>query len=368
MCTTDMADELFRGPETELPAGVRLATAKRGGVTITRVEIAREGLARPRGRYVTLEMPSVSVLDERDTDVIETGAAELRALLPPEGPVLVLGIGNRRVTADALGPRTAQKILVTMGPQHTLPVRGIRPVAALAPGVSGDTGLTLRQLAAAMVDAVRPAALICVDSLCSAEAARLGRTIQFSDTGLHPADARHARHLDAAALGVPVIAAGIHTLHDETLNDYPSYTGSYANSRTVVQQYLAQYPSIKVVLDVHRDAIETENGSRMAPVCTVDGRQAAQVMIICGCDNGTTVQLPDWRQNLRVAAAWERAMEGMYPGFTRPVLFSYRFYNQDLTTGSLLIEIGGHGNNLNEALYAGQLAAKGLAAALLGGA
>ena len=163
-------------------------------------------------------------------------------------------------------------------------------------------------------------------------------------------------------------AAGINTLHDETLNDYPSYTGSYANSRAVVQQYLQQYPSIKVVLDVHRDAIETEGGSRYAPVCTVDGRQAAQVMIICGCDNGTTVQLPSWRRNLRFAAAWERSMESMYPGFTRPVLFSYRFYNQDLTTGSLLIEIGGHGNNLNEALYAGQLAAKGLAAALLGGA
>ena len=163
-------------------------------------------------------------------------------------------------------------------------------------------------------------------------------------------------------------AAGICTLHDETLNDYPSYTGSYANSRAVVQQYLAQYPSIKVVLDVHRDAIERENGTRCAPVCTIDGRQAAQVMIICGCDNGTSVQLPAWRQNLRFAAAWERSMEEMYPGFTRPVLFSYRFYNQDLTTGSLLIEIGGHGNNLNEALYAGQLAAKGLAAALLGGA
>ena len=231
MRTTDMADELFRGPETELPAGVRLATAKRGGVTVTRVEITREGLARPRGRYVTLEMPSVSVLDERDTDVIETGAAELRALLPPEGPVLVLGIGNRRVTADALGPRTAQKILVTMGPQHTLPVRGIRPVAALAPGVSGDTGLTLRQLAAAMVDAVRPAALICVDSLCSAEAARLGRTIQFSDTGLHPADARHARHLDAAALGVPVIAAGIPTLMDADEGGRPGAHAPCAGQR-----------------------------------------------------------------------------------------------------------------------------------------
>ena len=161
-------------------------------------------------------------------------------------------------------------------------------------------------------------------------------------------------------------AAGICTLHDETLNDYPSYTGSYANSRAVVQQYLAQYPSIKVVLDVHRDAIETENGSRMAPGCTVDGRQAAQVMIICGCDNGTSVQLPAWRQNLRFAAAWERSMEAKYPGLTRPVLFSYRFYNQDLTTGSLLIEIGGHGNNLNEALYAGYLAAQGLVETLLG--
>ena len=162
-------------------------------------------------------------------------------------------------------------------------------------------------------------------------------------------------------------AAGIHTLHDETLNDYPSYTGSYANSRAVVQQYLAQYPSIKVVLDVHRDAIENDAGARMAPVVEVNGRKAAQVMLICGCDNGSTVSLPNWRQNLRFAAAWESAMEGMYPGFTRPVLFSYRFYNQDLTTGSLLIEIGTHGNNLNEALYAGQLAANALVS-LFGGA
>ena len=159
-------------------------------------------------------------------------------------------------------------------------------------------------------------------------------------------------------------AAGLNTLHDESLNDYPSYTGSYENSRAVAQQYLARYPSIKIILDVHRDAIETESGSRMAPVCTVNGLQSAQVMIICGCDNGTTVSLPAWRQNLRFAAAWERSMEGLFPGLTRPVLFSYRFYNQDLLPGSLLIEIGGHGNNLNEALAAGQLAAQGLAEAL----
>ncbi len=213
MCKTDMADEWFRAPGAAgVPPGVRLATARQGGVTVTRVEIAREGLARPRGRYVTLEMPSVSVLDERDEAVIETGAAELQALLPPEGPVLVLGVGSRRVTADALGPRTAQRVLVTMGPGHSLPVPGIRPVAAVAPGVSGDTGLTLRQLARALVQAARPVALVCVDSLCTSEAARLGRSIQFSDTGLYPAQADHAKHLDAAALGVPVLAAGIPVL------------------------------------------------------------------------------------------------------------------------------------------------------------
>ena len=136
MRETDLADELFGQPgKTALPAGVRVATARQGGVTITRVEIAREGLARPRGRYVTLEVPSVSLLDERDSAVIEAAAAELRPLLPPEGPVLVLGVGNRRVTADALGPRTVQKVFVTMGPR-TVPVQGIRPVAAVAPGVS----------------------------------------------------------------------------------------------------------------------------------------------------------------------------------------------------------------------------------------
>ena len=209
MRLTDMADELYAAPAcSALPGGVRVATARHDGVTVTRVEIAREGLARPRGRYVTLEVPSVSLLDERDSAVIEAAAAELRPLLPPEGPVLVLGVGNRRVTADALGPRTVQKVFVTMGPR-TVPVQGIRPVA---PGVSASTGLSLQQLAGALVRELRPAALLCVDSLCSAEPERLGRTLQFSDTGLHPAQPDHSRHLDAARLGVPVLAAGIPTL------------------------------------------------------------------------------------------------------------------------------------------------------------
>ncbi len=160
--------------------------------------------------------------------------------------------------------------------------------------------------------------------------------------------------------------AGIYTLHDMTLNDYPSYNDSYYNSYDVVAAYLAQYPSIKVVIDVHRDALQ-DSDSWYAPVTEINGAQSAQVMIIAGCDNGSDIILPNCMENLAFAAAWQAEMEGTYSGLTRSAMFNYKYYNQDLTTGSLLIEIGGHGNTLNEALYAGQLAAQSLVAVLTGG-
>ena len=117
---------------------------------------------------------------------------------------------------------------------------------------------------------------------------------------------------------------------------------------------------------IHRDAIEDSDGTRVKPVCEIDGESTAQVMVIAGCGNGSSIVLPNWRLNLRFAAEWEAAMESAYPGLTRPVLCGYRFYNQDLTTGSLLIEIGGHANTLDEALRAGEYAAKALAGVLGG--
>ena len=208
---TDMADELF-GRAAHPPAGVRMVTARTGGVCITRVQISREGLARPRGRYVTLEVPSVALLDERDEAVIEAAAAELRALLPAEGLILAVGVGNRRITADALGPRAVHKLLVTRGAAGGLPLPGLREVAAIAPGATAATGIALASLVQALVQQMRPAAVLCIDSLCSAEPQRLGRTIQFSDTGLCPAAPAGPRTLTRENLGVPVIAAGIPTL------------------------------------------------------------------------------------------------------------------------------------------------------------
>jgi len=156
--------------------------------------------------------------------------------------------------------------------------------------------------------------------------------------------------------------AGITTIHDSTIHDYPSYNGSYLRSAETVKTILAQYPSIKVVLDIHRDAITSE-GDLMQPVTTISGKKAAQIMIISGCDDGT-MDMPNYMQNFRLASLFQQQMENSYPGLTRPIMFDYRKYNQDLTTGSLLIEVGSHGNTLEQVRYSGELIGKSIADAL----
>lgn len=148
--------------------------------------------------------------------------------------------------------------------------------------------------------------------------------------------------------------AGIGSIHDTTVHDYPDYNGSYQRSCETVQNILKKYPSIKVVLDIHRDAISVSSTERKAPVTTINGKKAAQVMIISGCDNGK-MNMPNYMKNFRFACALQQTMESDYPTLTRPVLFDYRNYNQQLTTGSLLIEIGSHANSIDEVKYSGEL-------------
>ncbi len=139
---------------------------------------------------------------------------------------------------------------------------------------------------------------------------------------------------------------GYNTIHDTTLHDYPSYNYSYDRSKKTVQDYLDAYPSIKIVLDVHRDAIE--NGSAIISATTsINSTKYAQIMIISGADNGA-MNMPNYTENLKFASALQNSLETLYPTITRPILFDYRHYNQDLTTGSLLIELGSHGNTLEQ--------------------
>ncbi len=156
---------------------------------------------------------------------------------------------------------------------------------------------------------------------------------------------------------------GISVLHDGTLHDYPSYTGSYDRSEETIRAALEQYPSIKIVIDLHRDAIAEADGTRIAPVTEIDGRSAAQFMIIAGCDDGR-FNMPDYMENYKLAALLQNFAGAMYPGLPRAVLFDYRNYNQHITTGSLLIEVGSHANSLDEALYCAELLGESMARAL----
>lgn len=153
---------------------------------------------------------------------------------------------------------------------------------------------------------------------------------------------------------------GYNTLHDTTLHDHPSYNASYGRSKKTVQEYLEKYPSIKIVLDVHRDAIEKPDGTRIKPVVTLQNKKYAQIMLICGADNGN-LAMPNYKKNLRFSSLFQNAMETAYPGLTRPLLFDYRNYNQQLTTGSVLIEVGSHANTLQEAQNSADLIAYALA-------
>lgn len=149
-------------------------------------------------------------------------------------------------------------------------------------------------------------------------------------------------------------AYGITVLHDTLVHDYPSYDAAYDSSRETVSALLEEYPSVKIALDIHRDGIETADGVRPAPVADTGDGEAAQIMIISGCDDGT-MDMPYYLNNFRFACELQSKAESLFPGLTRPILFDYRFYNQDLTDGSLLIEVGSHGNTLEQAKCAGRL-------------
>jgi stage II sporulation protein P len=155
------------------------------------------------------------------------------------------------------------------------------------------------------------------------------------------------------AIQTELEAQGIGVIHVRTIHADPSYTGAYDRSRVSILPILEQYPSIKVALDIHRDAISGE-GVAYQPYTEVNGREAAQVMIISGCDDGT-MGMPEYMKNFHFACALQQQLESDTPHLTRPILFDYRKYNQDLTTGSLLIEVGSHGNTLEQVQYSGQL-------------
>lgn len=144
---------------------------------------------------------------------------------------------------------------------------------------------------------------------------------------------------------------GIGAVHDTTLHDYPSYEGSYARSWETVCAYKEKYPSIKVTIDLHRDAMTTDEGVKYKPTFEHDGEKAAQIMIMAGCDSDGGFDF--WDENLIFATQLQERCEEMYPDMTRPLNFGEYTYNMNFNNGSLLIEVGTDANTVEEAVRSG---------------
>ena len=153
--------------------------------------------------------------------------------------------------------------------------------------------------------------------------------------------------------------AGIKTLHDKTQHDYPSYNQSYSRAASTIKGYLKKYPSIKVVIDIHRDSVQVDS-TKTKLTAKIDGRQAAQVMLVMGSQSGNVKNFPNWKENLKLAVRLQKNIESMYPNLARPLSLMSRSYNEPLTTGSMLIEIGTEANSFFEAQYSASLIGEAL--------
>ena len=153
--------------------------------------------------------------------------------------------------------------------------------------------------------------------------------------------------------------AGVSVVHDRTLYDYPSYSGAYDRSLASIRRYLEKYPSISFVLDVHRDAVEDGNGNQYKLLCGEE-KSAAQMEFVIG-SNGGGLSHDSWRENLKLACAVQETLYARFPTLMRPITVRNSRYNQHMTAGSLLVEVGTAGNSLEEAINAARLFAAGFA-------
>lgn len=154
--------------------------------------------------------------------------------------------------------------------------------------------------------------------------------------------------------------AGIRVVHDRQFHDYPSYNGSYNHAAAATASYIEQYPGIRLVLDLHRDAVDTASG-QMVTECSVGGQASAQLMLIVGTDGGG-LSHPHWQENLSLALKLQVTLEKQNPGVCRNLCLAYQRFNQHFTPGALLVEVGAAGNTLDEALIAANALADGIIA------
>lgn len=221
---TDLALERHELTKEKDSEGVRVEKITEQEVTITRLEITNsrgeKKLQKPIGRYITLEIPFLKEMADTLSPVVEILAREIASLLPEKGSVLVAGLGNDKITPDALGPECIGRLLATrhISPEiaESIGFSTLRSVAGIIPGVLGNTGIETAEILEGVAEKVKPSAMIVVDALASRSLGRLGTTVQMCDTGISPgAGVGNMRsRIDKNTVGVPVIAIGVPTVVD----------------------------------------------------------------------------------------------------------------------------------------------------------
>ncbi len=223
------AHEDYMENKAEDAGGVESSVVNIGDIKKTIVKITSESaeklLQKKRGNYVTIEFEKIDYMNDDQIDKLEEIVTDEIFLLlekrkiGPDENVLVVGLGNKDITPDALGPLTVSKLEVTRHLFDVIPKlskENFRPVSAISPGVLGSTGIETQEIIKAIIEKTKPSAVIAIDALASRSTTRLGRTIQLADTGICPGSGvgNKRKGLNFESLGIPVIALGVPTVVD----------------------------------------------------------------------------------------------------------------------------------------------------------
>ena len=374
-CSLTLAAATLWGVSVTAPAGdarsALEALRSRGGLSLALVRMERGGeeldmLSVPS----SLALRMTPLLRSGGTEVAQAWSSELEQ--PPDD-----GTGETEDAQDHEGtvlspPREAEEVTVT---ENGVSARTLSPSDPSGYTVFGnvyinngsDAALDVSMLSAdyaAKLGTEGPQVLIIHTHGTESYTMPSGEEYEPTDT---------FRTLDTGCNMIRIgdeieqvlTAAGLSVVHDRTLYDYPSYSGAYDRSLASIKSYLEKYPSISFVLDVHRDAVEDGNGSQYKLLCGED-KSAAQLEFVVG-SNGGGLSHDGWRENLKLACAVQETLYADYPTLMRPVTVRNSRYNQHMTAGSLLIEVGTAGNSLEEAVNAARLFAAGFAETIQGG-
>ncbi len=204
--------------------GIKMDTVTKGIMKISRLHIqsdnASKKLGKPKGKYITAE--GLPLTDNfRDVkEQIEALSDEIKPLVPKDGTILVIGIGNTEITPDSLGPKSADSVLATRHISGEIArsagLDKLRSVAVLSPGVLGQTGIEVGELILSLIQSIGTSAVIAIDALASRSLSHLGKTIQISDSGISPGSGigNNRLSLTKETLGIPVIGIGMPTVVD----------------------------------------------------------------------------------------------------------------------------------------------------------